>query len=84
MTASAQTLIDGIYYNLIPKSKQAEVTTASSRYYSGTVEIPSTITYEDVEYTVTSIKASAFLWCEDLKSVTIPNTVKNIGESAFY
>ena len=82
--ASAQTLIDGIYYNLISKMKQAEVTNVSGNYYSGDVEIPSTVTYEDVEYTVTSIKASAFLWCENLKSVTIPNTVKTIGESAFY
>lgn len=84
LSASAQTLIDGIYYNLIPKTKQAEVTTNSSRYYKGNVEIPSTVTFENVEYTVTSIKASAFLWCEELKSVTIPNTVKTIGESAFY
>ena len=82
--ASAQTLINGIYYNLIPKMKQAEVTNVSGNYYSSDVEIPSTVTYEDVEYTVTSIKASAFLWCENLKSVTIPNTVKTIGESAFY
>jgi hypothetical protein len=84
LMASAQTLIDGIYYNLISKMKQAEVTNVSGNYYSGDVEIPSTVTYEDVEYTVTSIKASAFLWCENLKSVTIPNTVKTIGESAFY
>ena len=58
LSASAQTLIDGIYYNLIAKTKQAEVTTNSSRYYKGNVEIPSTVTFENVEYTVTSIKAS--------------------------
>ena len=84
LSASAQTLIDGIYYNLIPKMKQAEVTNVSGKYYKGDVEIPTSVTYEDVEYTVASIKASAFLWCEDLTSVVIPNSVTTIGGSAFY
>ena len=84
LSASAQTLIDGIYYNLIPKTKQAEVTNVSGKYYSGDVVIPSNVTYEDVEYTVTLINASAFLWCEDLTSVVIPNSVTTIGGSAFY
>lgn len=84
LSASAQTLIDGIYYNLIPKMKQAEVTNVSGKYYIGDVEIPTSVTYEDVEYTVASIKASAFLWCEDLTSVVIPNSVTTIGGSAFY
>ena len=84
LSASAQTLIDGIYYNLIPKTKQAEVTTVSGHRYSGAVEIPSSVTYEDVEYTVTSVGTSAFLWCESLKSVVIPNSVKKIGDRAFY
>ena len=84
MVANSQTLVDGIYYNFIPKVKQAEVTNVSGNYYSGDVVIPTTVTYEDVEYTVTSVKASAFLWCESLKSVVIPNSVKTIGESAFY
>ena len=33
---------------------------------------------------VTSIDDSAFLYCESLTSVVIPNSVKNIGARAFY
>ena len=48
------------------------------------VTIPSTITYNSVEYTVTGIGASAFSSKTNLTSVTIPNTVTYIGNSAFY
>jgi hypothetical protein len=54
--------------------------------YNGTdsvIAIPSTITDNGVEYTVTSIGDRAFDGNSDIKSVTIPNTVTNIGESAF-
>ncbi len=49
----------------------------------GNVTIPSTITDNGVEYTVTSIGDRAFDGNSDVKSVTISNTVTNIGESAF-
>jgi len=54
--------------------------------YQGTdsvITIPSKITDNGVEYTVTSIGDRAFDGNSDIKSVTIPNTVTNIGESAF-
>ena len=37
--------IDGIYYNLIPKGKIAEVT-SNPNLYSGSVNIPASITYD--------------------------------------
>ena len=54
--------------------------------YKGTdsvITIPSKITDNGVEYTVTSIGNKAFYDDNDVKSITIPNTVTNIGESAF-
>ena len=48
----------------------------------GDVVIPETVTYGDTTYTVTGIGDIAFL-LSDLTSVTIPNTVTYIGESAF-
>lgn len=35
-------------------------------------------------YTVTEIGDNAFYWCEDITSVTIPNSVKTIGHEAFW
>ena len=74
--------IDGIYYNLISKGKTADVTYGEEKY-SGEVVIPSSITVEGKEYTVTSIGNSAFYECSSLTSVTIPNSVTSIGERAF-
>ena len=54
--------VDGVYYNLIPKGNVAEVTFESTSYksYSGEVVIPDKFTFEDIEYTVTSIGNNAF------------------------
>ena len=84
--------IDGIYYNLITKAKQAEVTCLSTDFfggsnsnaYSGSVTIPSTITYNDVTYNVTKIGDMAFANCSALTEVAIPNSVTSIGAAAFY
>ena len=74
--------IDGIYYNIISKVKTAEVT-SGEKNYSGEVVIPSSITVEGKEYTVTSIGYQAFYECYSLTSVTIPNSVTSIGVFAF-
>ena len=74
--------IDGIYYNLVTKAKQAEVTKNPNKY-SGTVKIPETISYNDVTYSISSIGHYAFCGCRALTSVTIPNSVTSIGSYAF-
>ena len=82
LVASAETVeINGIYYNLVSKIQEAEVTSNSNKY-TGSVVIPEKVTYESVEYSVTSIGNSAFDGCKGLTSVTIPNSVTSIGYSA--
>ena len=74
--------VNGIYYNLVSKIQEAEVTRNPNKY-TGSVVIPEKITYENVEYSVTRIGNIAFSYCTGLTSVTIPNSVKSIGVCAF-
>ena len=69
VSAQTQVEIDGILYNLTSETKQAEVTSGTTKY-SGSITIPTTVTYEDEDYSVTSIGNKAFYGC---KSIT--NTI---------
>ena len=83
LVASAKFVeIDGINYELVSKAKEAEVS-AHTKKYSGEVIIPASITYEGVEYSVTSIGKSAFSYCIDMTSITIPSSVTAIKNMAF-
>lgn len=76
--------IDGIWYNIETKSNTAEVSKKkTSNQYKGDIVIPNTVEYEGVTCNVTSIGKSAFYYCENLSSVTIPNSITNIGANAF-
>ena len=78
--------IDGIYYNLISEGNThgAEVTYKPfDEKYSGSINIPSVVSYNGEEYSVTSIGWGAFSICYGLTSVTIPNSVTSIGKYAF-
>ena len=86
MVASADAVeIDGIWYNLVSIATQAEVTKNPDNLskYTGDIVIPESVTYNDVNYSVTSIGSSAFYSCKGLISVTIPNSVTSIGSGAF-
>ena len=80
--------IDGIWYNLVSKTKQAEVTFKGDYYYSysneysSPITIPAIVTYNGVKYSVTSIGESAFSGCTKLLDVycyaeTVPGTGAN-------
>lgn len=84
--------VDGIYYQFVDddetNSSVLVSRNVSSPYssYSGNVVIPSTVTYESKEYTVTLVGADAFK-AEDgsstLTSVVLPSTITKIENGAF-
>ena len=51
--------------------------------YHGNIVIPESVSVFDTTYTVTGIKYLAFQGCNELESVTIPNSVKQIGYAGF-
>jgi len=80
--------VGDLYYNLDATYKTAEVTYQlykESNNYSGltTANIPASVSYNDVSYSVTSIGSYAFQNCSSLTSITIPNSVTSIGYGAF-
>ena len=82
MVASADEVeIDGISYNLLTKGSIAEVTGCNQ--YSGDVVIPEAVTYNDVTYSVTTIRKNAFA-NRSLNSIEIPSSITKICQEAFY
>ena len=81
--------IDGICYKLNSEKEEAEVTNCFGGIrnyegsYTGSVVIPSSVTYNGVTYNVTSIGENAFADCSWLTSVTIGERVQHIGNNAF-
>lgn len=51
--------------------------------YSGNVEIPSSITYDEKSYEVVSVYNYAFANSTNLESVTLPSSVERICDFAF-
>ena len=81
--------VNGVFYHLIDENN-VEVSFKGDKYtshaneYSGSVTIPSTVSYEGVSFNVVAIGDHAMYECENVTSVTIPSSVKSIGEKSFY
>lgn len=72
----------GLTYDLYQAGRTATVTGYDGNV-EGNLEIPATVTYNGIEYRVTTIGESAFTNQDGMTSVTVPNSVTSIGASAF-
>ncbi len=73
---------DGLNYKILSED-DLTVEVAKNSNAKGNIAIPSIVTYNGTDYTVTSIGESAFS-NRPITNVTIPNSVTSIGASAFY
>jgi len=79
-----------LYFNIISGTTNVELTypaqNASWTGYTkptGSLDLPTTVTNNNTNYTVTRIGSSAFADCSGITSITIPNTVTYVDSYAF-
>ncbi|MEE0882668.1 MAG: leucine-rich repeat protein [Bacteroidales bacterium] len=82
LSAQTRFWIDSLQYE-VTSTNPAEVELHSSIGTIVIADIPETVTYEETNYSVTSIGENAFRNRSSLTSVTIPNSVTSIGDGAF-
>lgn len=82
LIANGSVKIGDINYDLDEINKTAVVRGVGDDY-SQSVDIPESIYYGGTNYRVTSIREYAFIGCFYIPSITIPNTIIDIGKNAF-
>ena len=75
--------VDGLYYNKNGTEATVTYKVLKKTNYPDTVIIPSTVTYLDTTYSVTTIGESAFEDCSSLRRVVMPNSIQDIQSRAF-
>ena len=73
-----------LYYNITDEAANTVELTGYESEPTGALTIPATVSYNGINYSVTSIEGYAFYECSALTQVNIPNSVTSIGNSAFY
>ncbi|EMY3460786.1 leucine-rich repeat domain-containing protein, partial [Flavobacterium psychrophilum] len=72
-----------IKYTVTSSRTPFTVKVARNAGFTGVAEIPEIVAYNSKNYIVTAIGEDAFIHCNNLTSVTIPNSVTTIGDYVF-
>ena len=79
---------DSAYHNLLEPIYAFDIGQPGFIYdlfdYDSAITVPAMVTYNGTDYEVTSVDNEAFFMQKDLKSVTLPPSVKTIREKAFH
>ena len=75
--------VDSVYYTLDNTAMTAQIAVQSSSTAVGDIVITDTVTYEGANYAVTSMADDAFADCNQLTSIVLPQTLRNLGKNAF-
>ena len=75
--------VDSVYYTLDNTAMTAQIAVQSNNTAVGDIVINDTVTYEGANYAVTSMADDAFAYCNQLTSIVLPQTLRNLGKNAF-
>lgn len=77
---SSDIIENGITFMITDAEKHECQAVYYDKYSGGDIVIPATVTSNGTTYTVTGIAAKTFYYCQYITSLTIPATVREIGE----
>src|SRR5665647_173177 len=75
---------NGINFNITSAVSPYSISVTSGGVYKGDIAIPSTVSYNDTVFSVTSVSANTFNGSGELLSISLPNSIASIGSGAFY
>lgn len=75
--------IGDLCYSILSTSDHTVSVETSSTSLRGDVVIPSVVTYNNINFTVTRIADNGFAYCYNITSFTIPRTITSIGYEGF-
>jgi len=79
----AQTFNDGLLEYTVTGGTNVSVKKYNNICPTGNLIIPNTVVDNGITYTVTAIEPYAFIDCNSLTNVSVPNSVSSIGAGAF-
>lgn len=74
---------DGVSYGILSSEDHTVEVVNNNSAYVGDLVIPARVQHDGVMYTVVALHFQAFFKCTELYSVSIPETVEDMGEYSF-